>query len=292
MKTNVLIAIPQLTGGGAERVASAWANDLADRKYDVTIAVCARFPDEYETNQKVKIESIAGNLKQYLTLSYLQRLRRIRSILRMRKPDYIISFLPAMQVWIMLASFGMKVKRIETIRVNPWKISVRNPLQVFFWKLCYRTSYRTILQSSDQCGFFSPVVQRKSIVIPNPISKQYIENYKEDSSETPTEFIAAGRIDAQKNYPMMINGFAKACKRFPNIRLRIFGTGPEAYVSEIKKYIDSKGMEHNVLLLGRTPHMENEYPKSDVFLMISDFERMPNALAEAMASRLVCISTD
>ena len=44
--------------------------------------------------------------------------------------------------------------------------------------------------------------------------------------------------------------------------------------------------------MGRSNCMLKEYASADAFVLSSDFEGMPNALVEAMASGLVCISTD
>ena len=51
-------------------------------------------------------------------------------------------------------------------------------------------------------------------------------------------------------------------------------------------------MSKNIFLPGRTNRIEEEYRNNDIFLMTSDYEGMPNTLAEAMASKLVCIATD
>ena len=104
--------------------------------------------------------------------------------------------------------------------------------------------------------------------------------------------VAAGRLDPQKNYPMMLRAFRRVADTYPDATLRIFGTGSDGYRAELETLIDSLGLTEQVKLMGRTPHMEEEYQKSDVFLMTSDYEGLPNALAEAMASRLLVISTD
>src|SRR5690554_3487826 len=104
MDKKVLLAIPQLTGGGAERVVSVWANELNRRGYETSIALFHRSKDEYQTDSEICIYSIADGKKEYLKLSYPQRYKRLRKILKEINPDYIISFLPAMQVWMMLAS--------------------------------------------------------------------------------------------------------------------------------------------------------------------------------------------
>jgi glycosyltransferase involved in cell wall biosynthesis len=292
MTKKVLLAIPQLTGGGAERVVSVWANELSHRGYDTSILVFGRTKDEYHTHQNVKIYAVASDLEEYKAMPYSIRFRIMRSLVKQIRPYYIISFLPSMQVWMMLASIGLGIKRIETIRINPWRINVTNPLHTFLWKLCYRTSDKIILQASDQGSFFSQRDQKKSILIPNPISELYVNNYKETFSQVPTEFIAAGRIDPQKNYKMMIRAFAQVCSENQNLHLRIFGTGSEAYTAELENYIKELDMENHIFLMGRSPNMEEEYKKSDIYLMTSDYEGLPNALAEAMISQLICISTD
>ena len=47
-KKNVMLAIARLTGGGAERVVSIWANMLNKRGYNVTVLIAYRSEDEYE----------------------------------------------------------------------------------------------------------------------------------------------------------------------------------------------------------------------------------------------------
>lgn len=292
MKKKVLLAIPQLTGGGAERVVSVWANELNEKGYEVHILVFSPSEDEYYVHSGVEVKYLAPSVKDYLSLSYFGRIREIRKYLMVAKVDYIISFLPAMQVWMMLASIGLGCKRLETIRVNPWRISVTDKLQTLMWKMCYHTSYKIILQATDQQPFFGKKDQKKCVLIPNPISELYIKKYKNELDESPKTFIAAGRIDSQKNYFLMINAFARVCARHPELTLRIFGKGSDDYVAEIQRHINELGMQNNITLMGRSPHMEDEYQKSNVFMMTSDFEGLPNALMEGMASQLVCISTD
>ena len=201
---KIVIAISSLTGGGAERVASVWANELYEKGYQVTILLFTRYENEYYTHPDIKILSVAHTVTEYKKLSFIKRFLILRSYLKQLLPDYIISFMPSMQVWMMFSSMGMKCKRIETIRVNPWKISVTNFISKNLWKLAYHTGHKIILQATDQKPWFSKADQKKCVLIPNPISELYIENYKTETSDEVKNFIAAGRIDAQKNYMMMI----------------------------------------------------------------------------------------
>lgn len=292
MNKKIVLAVLSLGDGGAERVVSVWANELNARGYDVSILVFKRCRDEYRIAEGIAIEAVAQDEKEYLAMSFTQRLKKVRAILRRIRPDYVIPFLFTAQIWMLLGCFGMKTKRIETIRNNPWRIGPGNPAAKFLWKLCYRTADGIVVQAKDQIPFFSASEQKKCVLIPNPINHLYVENYREGTAETPAQFIAAGRIAPQKNYPMMIRAFAIAARKHPEISLNIFGAGTESYTEEIRSLIAETGMEGRIRLMGRSPSMEREYKKADVFLMSSDYEGLPNTLAEAMASRLICISTD
>ena len=292
MLKRILFAIPQLTGGGAERVVSVWANELSAKGYDVSILVFSVSNEDYVTDSRVKVVAMAPNLELYRGMSYGQRYRWFRGFLKETKPDYIIPFLPAAQVWMMLCSRGLPARRIETIRINPWKIGVAKGMERLLWRHCFRSCHKIILQASDQAPFFSLKEQKKSVLVPNPISEIYLDHYKACLSERPVEFIAVGRVVPQKNYAMMIKAFGLACKKHADLRLRIFGAGTPEYTERMQRLIEEEGLRERVFLMGRTQYIEEEYQKSDVYLMTSDFEGLPNALMEAMASRLVCISTD
>ena len=289
---KVVFAIPRLTGGGAERVVSVWANELNSKGFDIRIVLFYRSKDEYFTSEEVEIYSLVDTLEEYMRLSFKKKWIGLRSILKKIDPDYIVSFLPAMQVWMMLASIGSKAKRIETIRVNPWKVSIPGITNKLIWKICYHTAYKIILQATDQKPFFSWFDQRKTVLIPNPISDTYLQEVVRCVPEHPTRFIAVGRLEPQKNYPMMIEAFSHLIKSNNNISLRIFGEGEKSYMDYLETLIIENKVSGYVKLMGRTPRIEQEYNKSDIFLMCSDFEGLPNALMEAMASGLICISTD
>lgn len=292
-KKKVLIAVGSLSGGGAERVASVWAGQLADKGYDVSIFIYSHKDNEYPISHKVKIYSCANTANEYISKSLFTRYKEIRQTIKSVKPDYIIPFLFSIQFWMFIASLGLGIRRVETIRINPWIFTkYYNLVDRLLLRLFYTSAYKIVIQASDQKPWFTKRNQKKCVLIPNPISDIYKESYREEISTQVVNFIAAGRIDPQKNYPMMIDAFAKAVKQYPNIRLQIFGKGDTDYTQMLQNKINSLEMQNNIFLMGRSATIHEEYKKNDVFLMSSDFEGLPNALMEAMASRLICISTD
>lgn len=289
---KILISVGQLTGGGAERVVSVWANQLAEMDYNVSILVYGRTKDEYFVSDKVTIVPIANTLGDFQKMGYLSKLFKIRQLVKEIKPDVVINFLPKMQIWMMLATFGLKMKRVETVRISPWVVCQNSKFEKFLWHRCFNFSDKIIIQTSEQGDYFNQKLQEKCVVIPNPINSACVENYKTAYSENVTKFIAAGRLTPQKNYPMMFEAFAKAHQSNPNIKLSVYGTGDDKYIEFLQEKIDEFGMNGIITLKGRTTDMLSALLESDVFLMSSDYEGMPNALAEAMACGLVCLSTD
>lgn len=289
---KVMIAIGKLTGGGAERVASVWANQLSLLGCKVSILSLFQAENEYAILKDVDVYRISNDKDTFFQMPLIKKFIAFRKIIRTEQPDYIISFLPYLQTWSMLASVGLGIKRIDTVRNNLDKERFPNILQKFLWKMSYCTCNRIVLQSSEQASFLTKRQQKKCVVIPNPVDDIYLHTSKETVSPPLRYFVAAGRIHAQKNYPLMIKAFTAVCRKQPDLKLNIYGTGRPEYIEFLQNLISAEGMEEHISLMGRVNHIEEEYIKHDVFLMTSDYEGMPNALAEAMASKLICISTD
>ena len=82
MKKRILIAVPQLTGGGAERVATIWANSLYDMEYDVGVLAFYPKDSEYELHDGIEKYYVTTSVDEYLKIGYFTRLKIIREILK------------------------------------------------------------------------------------------------------------------------------------------------------------------------------------------------------------------
>lgn len=292
MNKKIMFAVSRLTSGGAERVVSLWTNMLSERNYDVVLLLAYRCNNEYPISNKVRVLTISESKEEYLTLNLIDKVSIIRKNIKNEKVDCVISFLLQMQILVMFASFGLRCKRVETVRVNPWKQVEGNKIYKILWKMCFITCDKAIIQTEEQSLFFNKKIKEKMVVIPNPLSKCYINKYKKNSDFRICNFIAVGRISQQKNYEMMISVFSIVKEKYNDVHLDIYGDGDPVYINKISNQIKKMKMESYITLKGRNSNMENVYPLYDVFLMTSDFEGLPNALIEAMACRLICVSTN
>lgn len=76
----------------------------------------------------------------------------------------------------------------------------------------------------------------------------------------------------------------------PKYKLDIYGEGNKR--EELNNLIIKNNLEDKVSLRGNSDKIFNELQNSDIFVLTSDYEGMPNALIEAMAMGLPVISTD
>lgn len=88
----------------------------------------------------------------------------------------------------------------------------------------------------------------------------------------------------------MIQAFAIVAKEIPDIRLAFYGEGKE--IEQIHQMAASLGISDRVDFKGLVMDIPNAIREAKMFVMTSDYEGLPNALIEAMAVGLPCVSTD
>jgi GalNAc-alpha-(1->4)-GalNAc-alpha-(1->3)-diNAcBac-PP-undecaprenol alpha-1,4-N-acetyl-D-galactosaminyltransferase len=75
-----------------------------------------------------------------------------------------------------------------------------------------------------------------------------------------------------------------------NWSLRIVGEGPLRPL--LQSQIIKLGLEGRIELSGRTTNINDEFSEADAFVLTSKYEGFPNALLEAMAAGLPCVTFD
>ena len=99
-----------------------------------------------------------------------------------------------------------------------------------------------------------------------------------------------GRFRKEKNHDFIIDIFKEVCEKEPNSILLLVGDGP--LEEEIKKKVNSLGLEDKVKFLGARDNVNDLMQAMDVFLMPSLYEGFGIVLMEAQASGLKCVISD
>ena len=101
---KICFVIPSFSTGGAERVVTVLSSQLAIEGYDISVIKYFEVQDEYPINEKVKVFNISnGSESEYQKLSFTQKIKRIRSILKTVRPHYVVPFLPYVAAHAFLA---------------------------------------------------------------------------------------------------------------------------------------------------------------------------------------------
>ena len=286
---KILFVIPFLSGGGAEHVVSILANELAKQDCDVHVLLFYRVQDEYELNQLVCIHTLSNSKIEYKKIGLFSKIKLIRHIIKAIKPDIIIPFLTYVGESVNIARLGIKTKVIETIRNNPRYIPasalgrlIRN-LSILFAEGC-------IVQNKVQLFCFPRWIRKKMLILENPVDQRFLNLNASYERNIIQRIISVGRLEKQKNHKMLIKAFSRIASSRPKLELAIFGEG--SMHDELIEYVAELHMGNQIHLNGRTAEIERELARSDLFVLTSDFEGMPNALMEAMAIGLPCISTN
>lgn len=271
------------TTGGAERVMTVLCNEFANRNKDVTLIVQESMEKAYPLDDRVKMVNTPVRLR-IPALRFIIRLFKLRTQLKKCKPDVIISFMTEMNIATLLMSIGLKVPVIVSERIDP---RVKKGIKAFVRKLVYPLAKGYVFQTENAMNYFSESIREKSTVIANPLPN----NLPVKTEYEPTyEIISVGRLESQKNHEMLIKSFYDFKKTHKQYKLKIYGTG--SYYEKLNCLINEFALNDSVSLMGSIPEIADRLKNSDIFVLSSDFEGMPNSLAEAMAIGLPCISTD
>ena len=284
-----LFVIPTLSNGGAERVVSVLSTALSECKRDVIIVKYYEEQAEYLLGEKVKVYNLSGaDRESYLLLGKIELIKRLRNIIKQEKPDFVIPFMYSVAQLTAISTWGLSVNVVQSMRINPAVAPVSRIKRVLRDGLVYRSKI-TFVQNKEQKNYFKKKYHNKIHVLFNPVSSSFFNT--EWCCETGRFiFCSMGRLVSQKNYYLAINAFCKAFPNMNDIEYHIYGEG--ALKNELDAYISSINMQHRIKLKGRTNNVTGALSHSNCFILSSNDEGMPNALIEAMACGIPCISTD
>lgn len=280
--------------GGAERSISLLSSQLVKAGQEVHIVQMMKKEDEYPIDEHVKIHV------NYRKKDFVEKIRFIRTLrfifwqpimmVRKLKADIVVPVLDGMDDRAFWATRFSTSKLVMAIRNNP---SESPKEKVIRWKrnfFCFCAD-AIFVQNEGQASYFPKFMKRKIFAVPNIIEETFFRIQISPKYKI-RRFITAGRLHPQKNQQLLIRAFKKMILETKNedAVLLIYGAGGQEDC--LKSLIEELEMKNRVFLKGRSNALTEEYAKADAFILSSNYEGSPNALLEAMAAGLPCISTN
>lgn len=278
---KISIVTPGISGGGTERVATILANGFAERGHDICIVCCYYDNREYELDDAVIVSNVISEYRGFRGLIY--RSLALIKALHEQKTDVVLSFVaPEMVIPQLFCP-----PTIQTLRNDPWHFDTTWSKRLFI-KRAFSSASKVVFQTHKSMEFYPKSIREKGIVLNNPLEVSHLPLW--NKSTEAHEFIAAARLNAQKNYPMMIRAFKEFHDSHPDWILTIYGEGDGRL--ELEKLIAKLGLAGSVRLPGRSMVVHEHMAKSSAFLLSSDYEGVSNSMLEALCIGMPCIVTD
>lgn len=271
--------------GGAERQIILLSNQLAERGMDVTLCILAEYNTSYKIGDNVNVVDLTHAEKGSFTL--LKRFWAFREFVLSYNPDVIINYNLQSAYFCLAITPKKRGKIIYSERGDPYDDEYSGLLGKIR-DFTVRKMDGLVFQSEGARDFFDDTVRKKSVVIHNavniPQNKYPIPSIREK------RIINVGRLHHQKNQALLINAFSRIANKFPDFILEIYGDGE--LNDALQHQINELGLSKRIMICPPRKDLWDCIYKASLFVLSSDFEGMPNALMEAMALGLPCISTD
>ncbi len=278
---KIVFVVPDMAGGGTEKVITLLANEYVKRGIEVGILTFAGNEYAYPLDERVERYSAAmpsnGN-----PLVRVKRLVRMRQYFKRNKGCRIFSFSTIGTGFVVLSTLFMGRDMLVSERTDPQTCD-HKPYRNFF----YRFAKCLVCQTKDGVKCFPASIRKKACVIGNPVSgelaKAYIGNRKK-------EIVTAGRLQPVKNQRMLIEAFALFASRFEDYTLHFYGKGP--LEDELKEQARRLGLKDKVIFHGFSGRVDMDIRESSMFVLSSNYEGVSNSMVEALALGLPVIATD
>ena len=281
-----------LTYGGAPKILIGIANYLSDY-YDVSIYNFGIDQKFYQFNSNIKVHTFPMKSNRNLfrkVISVLYRFFKVLFISIKHKPELLISFDNTEKLICVIVGWLLRIKTIISERKDPYNYNPKKKNNMY-WR--YNKASGCVFQTPGAQAYYSDIVKKKSIVIPNFIERKGIEIDDWDRRENVIAFV--GRFDIPAKRPdIMVEAFNIVHKKHPQYKLVFYGggSGIGEDINTIKKMVEQRGLQESVDFAGVVKPVLDYLSKAKIFALTSAYEGIPNVLLEAMSIGLPCVATD
>lgn len=292
-KKRLIFFMPSMEGGGVEKNLILIANYISKYKKKVCLIT---FDDSFNRYFDKKILIINARKKSSLRFSkYYKYLFCIYLLIKEYfKNNNILLFSFQANIYMIILSFFFKFKIISRSNSSPsgWN---KNFFKNLVFKYFFKKADCIIVNSKQFQLEFKKKFNIKTQLIYNPLNKHEIIkksalNLKKDTfKKNKLKIINIARLTDQKDHLTLIKAL-NIVKKDIRFNLVIIGYGVNK--SLIQKKIKNFNLQKSIKILG---YRSNPYPylrASDLFILTSKYEGLPNVILEAQVLKKYVISSD
>jgi len=285
---KVLLVLPSLGGGGAERVMVTLANHLDRSRFAPHIAVLEKSgPYVDSLPNDVPLHDLRAARVRHAVWSVLRLIWRLRPAVVLSNISHLnLMLLATRPLW----PRGVRLWVRETIVVSAWMAAeLKNPkVMGALYRRFYPRANGVVCQCDamlfDLESHFG-VPPSKMVRIYNPVE---IEGIRSLAAAAPNPYsgrgphiLASGRLVPMKGFDLLLRAMAQVASVLPAADLSILGQGPDE--AALRELATRLGLAARVRFVG---FRSNPYPwmkSADLFVLSSRYEGLPNVMLEALA---------
>jgi glycosyltransferase involved in cell wall biosynthesis len=295
-RIKLLLLIPHLGGGGAERVTANLARWLDPARFDVHLVLCtADGPGAHaeELPESVTLHRIGATRVRY---SWLAILRLAWSL----RPDAILSNMAHLNFMVLALRPALPADSRILVRQNATAsaaaIARRTRLA---YRLLYPRADAILCQSRAMAADLHDrfgIPDSRLAVVPNPIdigqiraacrAAHSLSNW--DKHAWP-RLLSIGRLSHEKGFDLLLRALPSILQRYPLAQLAILGAGPEE--NTLRQLSRELAVSENLDLPGYSSSPADWLAGTTLYIQPSRLEGLPNALLEAAAAGLPLVAT-
>lgn len=296
---RVSLLLPNLAGGGAERVTVNIANSLARRGYAVDMVLLQAEGELLDAlDPTVRLVDLGVKRVRWALPPLVRYLRSIR-------PNALLANMwPVTPIALLARVLACAETRVVVVEHTTWSRSELVERLTVRWKV--RTSMHHVFPkadgivavsngAADDLARFARLDRRSISVIYNPVvgAKRPVS----DEVLQPAGWwngphkrvLAVGTLKAIKDYATLLDAFA-ALRQRVDARLLILGEG--GCRAALEAQVRRLGLEGCVFMPGFAKDTAPYYLRADLHVLSSTGEGFGNVIAEALAAGIPVVSTD
>lgn len=294
-KKRLIFFMPSMEGGGVEKNLIIISNYVSKFIENVNIITFDNSFNKYFC-KKIKIINFKKNKKKKYS-KYFKYICCIWLLIKEYFTDKnILVFTFQANIYGIILSYFLNFKIISRSNSSPsgWNNNIiKNMIFSFFIK----KANKVIVNSKEFQKEFKTKFSVNAGIIYNPLNKSEIIRKSKIKNKSLTPFfkgknfkiINIGRLTHQKDHLTLIKALNIISKKI-NFRMLIIGYGINKNI--IKKKIDYYNLNKFIKIIN---NKYNPYPylrHSDLFVLSSKFEGLPNVILEAQTLKKYVISSD
>ena len=291
-KNELVIFIPSIEDGGVEKNLYLISNYLSKKIKNISLITA----DPSKRKKFNNINYVGPN--NYFWLKKNKKCKILICLFILIKKIFynrkILIFSFQANIYSLIIANLFKIKIIIRSNTAPqgWN---KNFIKKIIFKFFYKKADLVIVNSKNFKQQMKKELNIDSKCIYNPLDTHLINKKSKEKikinfyKKNTLNLINVGRLTKQKDQVTILKAI-NLIKHEINLRLLIIGKGPE--YNSLNQYIKKNHLNKIVKCVG---YKKNPYPyikKSDVFILSSKFEGLPNVLLESIYLKKKIISSD